>query len=189
MFYDLAADKLYVGTADGLAQADAGIDDVIADRPGHGRRPSTPTFATGFSMVGGIGAGAERPPYVVDDPALLDPAEPIGTGRLFHVGLPAAHVTAGPLDDAGNTGREATTADRTPAFTVAGDGAVECRLARPRHATRAGSPAPPTAPSRSPAALADGTLRPLRPRDEGRGHRPAGGLPLHRRHRRAAARR
>ena len=109
-------------------QADAGIDDVIEvdpprarstrlrDRLLHGRRHRD---------------GAERPPLVVDDPALLDPAEPIGTGRLFHVGLPAAHVTAGPLDDSGNTGREATTADRTPAFAVAGDGACSASCAAP----------------------------------------------------------
>ena len=42
-------------------------------------------------------------------------------------------MTAGPLDDSGNTGREATTADRTPAFAVAGDGAVAVPPARPRH--------------------------------------------------------
>ena len=129
MFYDLAADKLYVGTANGTVQADAGIDDVIEIDPATGE--VDPTFATGFSMVGGIGTAPNGHLYVVDDPALLDPAEPIGTGRLFHVGLPAAHVTAGPLDDAGNTGREATTADRTPAFAVAGDGAVQCLLRGP----------------------------------------------------------
>ena len=38
MFYDLAADKLYVGTANGTVQADAGIDDVIEIDPATGER-------------------------------------------------------------------------------------------------------------------------------------------------------
>ena len=57
---------------------------------------------------------------MVDDPALLDPAEPLGTGRMFHVGLPAAHV-AGP----------AVTNDRTPTFTVTGDGTLSAFCVAP----------------------------------------------------------
>jgi hypothetical protein len=129
MHYDLATDHLYLGTANGLTQADAGTDNVI--RINTRDNAVDATYATGFSMVGGIGTAPEGHLYVVDDPALLDPAEPLGTGRLFHAGLPAAHVTAGPLDDAGKTGRERNTADRTPSFTVTGDGAVECLLRGP----------------------------------------------------------
>ena len=46
-------------------------------------------------MIGGLGLRPDGVVYVVDDPALLDPAEPMGTGRMFHIGLPAAHIPAG----------------------------------------------------------------------------------------------
>jgi hypothetical protein len=127
MYYDLDSDFLYIGTANGVTGADAGIDTVTQVDARTGFVDPTP-FATGFSMVGGIGKAPNGFLYVLDDPALLDPAEPIGTGRLFHVGLPAAHVTAGPLDNEGRTGTDRHSADATPTFSVAGDGAIECRL-------------------------------------------------------------
>ena len=40
---------------------------------------------------------------MVDDPALLDPAEPLGMGRMFVAGKPAAHATGAK-----------STKDRTP---------------------------------------------------------------------------
>ena len=126
MFYDLRADKLFVGTADGVTPADNGIDRVISIDPKTAAVDDA--FATGFSMVGGIGAGPNGNLYVTDDPALLEPTEPMGTGRMFHVGLPAAHVTAGPLDDPGNAATDHFTADRTPAFRVSGPGRIECRV-------------------------------------------------------------
>jgi hypothetical protein len=126
MFYDRRTDKLYVGSADGVTADDAGSDRVIEVDPATSAVDRD--FATGFSMVGGIGAAAGGHLLVADDPALLDPAEPLGTGRLFHVGLPAAHVTAGPLDDAGQTGRDHHVADATPTFRVTGAGSVECRV-------------------------------------------------------------
>ena len=39
-------------------------------------------------MIGGLSVRPDGVVYVLDDPALLDPAEPLGTGRMFHVGLP-----------------------------------------------------------------------------------------------------
>ena len=44
-------------------------------------------------MVGGLGLRPDGDLIVVDDPALLDPAEPLGTGRMFVAGQPAAHAT------------------------------------------------------------------------------------------------
>src|SRR4051812_11437806 len=130
MFYDDQADALYVGTADGAGEVPgaqrAEIDRLIRIDARTGAVDDA--YATGFSMVGGIGEAAGGNLFVADDPALLDPAEPIGTGRLWHVGLPVAHVTAGPLDDAGATGRDHHTADSTPTFQVAGDGTVQCKL-------------------------------------------------------------
>ena len=92
MFYDLARDKLYVGTANGADPGGRGhrhrirvdtpppdrrrarVCDRLLDGRRHRRRPDGRLL-------------------VVDDPALLEPAEPLGTGRMFQVGLPAAHVT------------------------------------------------------------------------------------------------
>ena len=126
MYYDLDDDKLYVGTADGLTEADAG---TRHRHPGGHRARARPRSSPATSPWW---AASPRPAtatcFVVDDPALLDPAEPMGTGRLFHVGLPGARVVSGPRDDDGFAGRERHTADRTPTFTVAGDGSIECRI-------------------------------------------------------------
>ena len=110
---------------------------------------------------------------MVDDPALLEPAEPLGTGRLFQVGLPAAHVTTdGPIVHHANV---------KPTFSLAGDGALECRLAggdvgrlcRRRTRPRTSSA---TATTRCPSA-----------RPTGRQDRPARGTSVHGRHQGPAA--
>jgi hypothetical protein len=85
-------------------------------------------WRTGYSMVGGLGLRPDGVLFVLDDPALLDPAEPLGTGRMFHIGLPAAHIV----------GAGAFVAVDQPVFTIAtdaevrGEGAValqvQCRL-------------------------------------------------------------
>ena len=79
-------------------------------------------------MVGGIAEAADGNLFVVDDPALLDPAEPMGTGRMFHVGLPGARAVERSARRRGLAGRDRHTADPTPTFTVAGDGSIECRI-------------------------------------------------------------
>ena len=96
--------------------------------------PTTPVveagYGTGFSMVGGFGVGRAGACSWSTIPALLDPAEPLGTGRMFRVGLPAAHVT-------GTT----ATNDRTPTFAVVGDGTIECLLRGPPERRGAACPA------------------------------------------------
>ena len=83
-------------------------------------------------MIGGFGLRPDGVLYVADDPALLDPAEPIGTGRMFHVGLPAAHILRGPLAADGTESPDrAFTNTPTPAFTIGGEGVVECSLRGP----------------------------------------------------------
>jgi hypothetical protein len=127
MFYDLETDHLYIGTANAADQVDgAGVDTLmqIDTRTNF----VDPAYATGYTMVGGIAKALDGNLIVLDDPALITPEEPIGTGRMYHVGLPAAHVVAGALDDDGRSGRDNHTADVTPSFAIAGDGAVECRL-------------------------------------------------------------
>ena len=114
--YDLSRHLLYSGTANGLTQADKGID--------HVQRVATDTntveeYATGFSMVGGLGVRPDGAVMVVDDEALLDPAEPIGTGLLYIAGLPASRITGGPGE---------FTNVASPTFTVAGDQALQCSL-------------------------------------------------------------
>ena len=120
--YDLDRDHLWVGTANGLTQADEGIDQIHRFSPRvPGGNPQL-GYARGFSMVGGLGLRPDGVVYVVDDPALLDPAEPLGTGRMFQVGLPSAKITRGPLNDLGvQATNRAFTNDRTPTFEVEGD--------------------------------------------------------------------
>jgi hypothetical protein len=120
--YDLDRDHLWVGTANGVAQTDEGIDQIHRFSPRVAGGDPQLGYARGFSMVGGLGLRPDGVVYVVDDPALLDPAEPLGTGRMFQVGLPSATITRGPLNDAGEqASNRAFTNDRTPTFEVEGD--------------------------------------------------------------------
>ena len=59
MYYDLDDDKLYIGTAAGLTEADAGIDTIIQVDT---RENTATEFASNFSMVGGIAKTAGRQP-------------------------------------------------------------------------------------------------------------------------------
>ena len=147
---DLGRDHLWVGTANGTTQADAGIDAVVPVHDVRRRRRAERGYATGYSMIGGFGLRPDGVLYVADDPALLDPAEPIGTGRLFHVGLPAAHILRGPLAADGTESPDrAFTNTPTPAFIVGGEGIVECSLRGPG-ITAAWAACPPTGASRPP---------------------------------------
>ena len=83
-----------MGTANGLTEADAGIDQVHRFSP----RVAGANPQIGYSTSYRWSAACLRPDgllYVVDDPALLDPAEPLGTGRMFQVGMPSAKIAAG----------------------------------------------------------------------------------------------
>src|SRR5439155_5790548 len=68
--------------------------------------------------------------FVADDPAILDPALPVGLGKLSLVGPPVGRILSGPTDAAGRPAADtAVTNDPTPTFTVSGDGApLECSL-------------------------------------------------------------
>ena len=113
--YDQARGVLWAGTADGAA--DPGSTWSASTSP-----PATVTSrASGFSMIGGVAVRPDSQVDVLDDPALLDPAEPLGTGRMFRVG--------GPVGRAAGLG--APTKDTTPAFTVTGEGKLECLLSGP----------------------------------------------------------
>ena len=113
LIYDLKRDHLYVGTAEGTA---LGADVVHRFSPLTGGAELR--WLEGYSMIGGLSVRPDGVVYVLDDPALLDPAEPLGTGRLFHVGLPAAHIQ--------NAAAFVNT--RRPSFTVTGEETVQCRL-------------------------------------------------------------
>jgi hypothetical protein len=122
LYYDLKRDHLWVGTSDGLTQADEGVDRVHRFSPRVNGGAPVIDYVKGFSMVGGFGLRPDGTLYVVDDPALLDPAEPLGTGRMFEVGKPAARITKGPLNDAGvEAADRGFTTDRTATFEVQGD--------------------------------------------------------------------
>ena len=127
--YDLESDHLYVGTADGTTAADVGKDAVHRFKVGE---PQVRRFATGYSMIGGLGILPDGKLLVLDDAALLDPAEPLGTGTLSLVGLPSAHVVRGPLLPGGIAApNPGFVASPSPRFVVQGEAIVQCRLAGP----------------------------------------------------------
>ncbi|HEX2160423.1 MAG TPA: Ig-like domain repeat protein [Thermoleophilaceae bacterium] len=126
---------LYAGTASELAPPGqiAGVDDVYrfdVDFPNGGSNADDP-YATGFSMVGGMAIGLGDELLVLDDRALLDPAEPLGEGRLFRVGPPGARITFGP-STANQTNVQspdrAFTNNTRPTFRFAAGPARECSL-------------------------------------------------------------
>jgi hypothetical protein len=132
MQYDLQRDLLYVGTAEGLVEDAAG--NVISATPRTDRLvrvdPATMSTVgeavTGFSMVGGIGIRNDGRILVVDDEALLDPAEPPAAGFLYQIGNPAARITGGPSDTAPAATDPSYTSDTTPTFDLAGDTPRQC---------------------------------------------------------------
>jgi hypothetical protein len=119
LVYDLERRLLYAGTANGVDASDAGTDAVHRFDTGLGGTLTESPHAEGLTMIGGFGLRPSGSLLVLDDPALLDPAEPIGTGRMFQVGLPVANIGAGP---------ETFTRATTPSFEVTGDGTLECAL-------------------------------------------------------------
>jgi hypothetical protein len=140
--YDKARDVLYMGTAAAAGEPDAvppipavaGIDRIMRFSVAgtDTATPGVPTpvgepFGT-FSMVGGLGLRADGRLLVADDVALITPGEPIGTGRLFQVGAPAARIAAGPSDDREPALDPTWTSSLNPRFTLAGDGPMECAL-------------------------------------------------------------
>jgi len=116
MTYDLQRHLLYTATANGVTAADAGID--------HVQRVATDTgaveeYANNLSMIGGLDVRPDGSVVVVNDVALLDPAEPLFQGTMFIAGLPASRITGGPGD---------FTSISSPTFTVAGDPGLQCSL-------------------------------------------------------------
>ena len=159
--FDLRRDLLYVGTAEAIVTDAAGNE--IGTNPGSDRllRVDPTTMApvgdaiSGFSMVGGIGLRNDGRILVVDDRALLDPAEPPALGVMYQVGNPAARITSGPSDPGDDALDPAYTSSPTPAFGLAGDTPRQCWV-RPANST-----APPVwqacnGTSITTASLADG---------------------------------
>jgi hypothetical protein len=137
MAYDLQRDLLYIGTANGLVPTDVGIDRFVRwDPHGADGQGAVVSDTPGFSMVGGIGLRNDGRILVVDDRALLDPAEPLGEGLMFQIGSPAARVTSGPSDPESNALDPSYTSGRTPSFGLAGDAPRECWV-RPESSTAA----------------------------------------------------
>ena len=136
MYYDLDDDKLYVGTAD---RPHRGRRRHRHGHPGRHPRRAPPTGVR--RATSRWSAASPRPPTATSSSSTtrrcwIRPSR-MGTGRLFHVGLPGARARdAGPLDDAGFTGRDRHTADRTPTFTVARR--RRRRVPHPRHRHRHG---------------------------------------------------
>jgi hypothetical protein len=144
--YDKARDLLYVGTADAAGDPEAVPPIPVNENADRVWRfgvtesaAGAPTLvnqgATGqFNMVGGLSVRRTGQVLVTDDVALTLPDEPIGTGRLYQVGSPQAHVTGGPTGPAGTALDASFTSSPQPEFTVAGDGQLEC-VVRPSGVT------------------------------------------------------
>jgi hypothetical protein len=140
MAYDKARDVLYVGTADA-----AGDPEAVPPVPGNPNGDKVFRFAVGatdtatpsnslvnqgsvgaFNMVGGVAVRPDGQVLVTDDVALTLPDEPIGTGRLYQIGSPAAHIASGPTGPEGKALDPSFTSDDTPEFTVDGNGPFQC---------------------------------------------------------------
>ena len=140
MAYDKARDVLYVGTADA-----AGDPEAVPPVPGNANADKVFRFSVGatdtpapstslvnqgsvgqFNMVGGLGVRPDGQLLVTDDVALTLPDEPIGTGRLYQVGSPAANIVSGPTGPERKALDPAFTSDATPEFTVDGNGPFQC---------------------------------------------------------------
>jgi hypothetical protein len=177
--YDKARDLLYVGTADAGGDPEAvppvpvrpDIDRVVRFSVGDTDTdaPSTTLVAQAslgrFNMVGGLAVRPDGQVLVTDDVALTLPDEPIGTGRLYQIGSPQAHITSGPTGPAGKAIDPTYTSSDAPEFTVEGDGPFQCviRLAGVTPAAGDWKPCATTSAVVSAAALngtatlADGT--------------------------------
>jgi hypothetical protein len=161
--YDLKRDLLYVGTAEAIVTDAAGVQ--TGTSPGSDRflrvNPATMEpvgdAISGFSMIGGIGLRNDGRILVVDDAALLDPAEPMGMGLLYQIGNPAARITSGPSDPENNAAASFTSS-RTPAFGLAGDTPRQCWV-RPAGSTAAPDWQACDGNSLTTSTLADGTYK------------------------------
>ena len=81
---------LYAGTADSLPAAEG---DANADRVFRWQSSGLPTqVADGLSTVGGFGPRHGGGLLVLDDPAIVTPGDPVGTGRMFSVGAAWARI-------------------------------------------------------------------------------------------------
>jgi hypothetical protein len=121
--YDLQRDLLYVGTAEGVDPTSVGSDRFLRVDPA--TMAPVGDAISGFSMIGGIGIRNDGRILVVDDRALLDPAEPMGEGRMYQIGNPAARIASGPSDPENNA-KPGFTSSTTPSFALAGDTPREC---------------------------------------------------------------
>ena len=130
--YDKARDLLYIGTADagGTTPTTPGTDSVWRFKVTENATGAPTLDNQGevgeFSMVGGLSVRPSGQVLVNDDVALTLPDEPMGTGRLYQIGSPAAHVASGPTDEGAAALDPSFTSDPTPEFTVSGDGSLQC---------------------------------------------------------------
>ena len=167
MAYDKARDVLYVGTADAAGDPAVGVpaspngDKVFRFSVGatDTAAPSSSLVNEGstgrFNMVGGVAVRPDGQVLVTDDVALTLPDEPIGTGRLYQIGAPAAHVASGPTGPDDKALDPSFTSDDTPEFTVEGNGPFQC-VVREAGATPAAADWTPCGDTVSVGTLADG---------------------------------
>ena len=135
---------LYAGVANATLLSDLGSDSVYSFDTS-AAQPGSQLVADGFTSVSGISVRPDSTLFVMDEPAIVIPGEPIGVGHMFEIGRPAARIISGPSNLPGRPADQSLTADPNPTFTFTGEFTTQCSLVPVDHPT-AFEPCDPSAP-------------------------------------------
>jgi hypothetical protein len=135
---------LYAGVANAALLTDQGIDSVYSFDTS-AAQASAQLVADGFTSVSGLSVRPDSTLFVMDEPAIIIPGEPIGVGHMYEIGRPVARIVGGPSNLAGRPADQAVTADPNPTFTFSGEFTTQCSLVPVGHAP-AFRPCDPAAP-------------------------------------------
>jgi hypothetical protein len=135
---------LYAGVANATLLTDLGIDSVYSFDTS-AAQPSAQLVADGFTSVSGMSVRPDSTLFVLDEPAIVIPGEPIGVGHMFEIGRPVARIVSGPSNLPGRPADQSLTADPNPTFTITGEFTTQCSLVPVGHAT-VYHPCDPSAP-------------------------------------------
>jgi hypothetical protein len=123
---------LYAGVANATLLSDMGIDSVYS-LDTSAAQPGAQLVADGFTSVSGMSVRPDSTLFVMDEPAIVIPGEPIGVGHMFEIGRPAARIISGPSNLPGRPADQSLTAALTPTFTFTGEFTTKCSLVPDGH--------------------------------------------------------
>jgi hypothetical protein len=124
---------LYAGVANAAVLSDQGIDSVYSFDTSSAQAGAQ-LVADGFTSVSGMSVRPDSTLFVMDEPAIVIPGEPMGVGHMFEIGRPAARIISGPSNQPGRPADQSLTADPTPTFAFTGEFTTQCSLVRVGHA-------------------------------------------------------